>query len=322
MNEDNARDEDYVNDLSLADCYEYDSQPDVAGEWLRFYCPVHKGDNQKSFCLNKDTGGFYCHNCEAHGRIVESRSRSMNRIMPAPGWGQPAGWADQRPLVVAKPMEADEAAVKIALNAIKNYEGSEAQEYARGRGVSDELAKRLSLGYCTRRFRKGDSGSAYLTAPLYCPASGVAVGVYARNLWTDERDRKVRIKGPKGLFGAFGEGPLPEDVVLVEGPFDAIALLNTPGLPLARAVVGVGGRAEWFDACRRVTVMFDDDGTGQKSLVKLRKRLSERRQQLGYGPKVYVVRPQELQQKYGCKDLGEMMQRGIPIKLNLPPLLN
>lgn len=313
-------DEDYVKDLSLARCYEYDSQPDDAGEWLRFYCPLHGGDNQKSLAVNKETGGFICHNCDAHGRIVEHQSGGRSGFTSAAGWGLPTVWAAQRPLAVAKPMEVDEAAVKIALNAVKNYDGSEAQEYAQGRGVPDELAIRLNLGYCTRRFLRGEDASAYLTAPLFCPVSGEAVGVYARNLWTDEQHRKVRIQGAKGLFGAFGAGPLPEDVILVEGPFDAIALLNTPGLPPARAVVGASGRAEWLDACRRVILMFDDDARGRQGLAKLRKNRKERNQRLGYGPKVYAVRPQELREKYGCKDLGEMMQRGLPIKLNLPSL--
>ncbi len=138
----------------------------------------------------------------------------------------------QSPLAVSKPVTPRAYAVERAVTAWKAFAASPAQEYARRRGVPDHLAAALHLGYWKGMWQGEDS--QWLTFPLRCPVSGAPVGVYGRNLRSDEQGRKGRILGPRGLFGAAGPGPQSDEVVLVEGPFEAQAVLASPGLPPAR----------------------------------------------------------------------------------------
>ena len=53
--------------ISLAEIEAYNGQGQgkLSGGKLRYYCPVHGGDNQRSFEVNPDTGHFKCHACSA-----------------------------------------------------------------------------------------------------------------------------------------------------------------------------------------------------------------------------------------------------------------
>jgi hypothetical protein len=40
----------------------------LSGGWIRSYCPIHGGDNQRSLSINNDTGFGRCHNCSVQGK--------------------------------------------------------------------------------------------------------------------------------------------------------------------------------------------------------------------------------------------------------------
>ncbi|MCE5293038.1 MAG: CHC2 zinc finger domain-containing protein, partial [Chlamydiales bacterium] len=46
------------------------SQPTQSETEIRDFCPIHKGDNQKSLAINISNKTFYCHNCAASGDLV------------------------------------------------------------------------------------------------------------------------------------------------------------------------------------------------------------------------------------------------------------
>ena len=61
--------------LSLADVQAYRNQGKgmkSAGR-LRFYCPVHGGDNQRSLSVDPEKGLYHCHSCGAKGQLAEFR---------------------------------------------------------------------------------------------------------------------------------------------------------------------------------------------------------------------------------------------------------
>lgn len=313
-----------TDDLSLSACYQYDQHPERAGQYLRFMCPIHYGDNQKSFSVHKETGKFTCHNCGAWGTVTEKQDRreSASTITR----GRRARTRPMPPLNQAEKLERKDFAFERARLACSQYEGSPAHAYARKRGVPDDLARRLKLGYWKGVWKEEDS--EWLTFPVRCPVTGEIVGVSGRNIQCDDQKRKARTLGPRGLFGAFEKGPLPKDVILVEGPFEVIACLVTPDLPPARACVGSCGQAAWFDDCDRVTILFDDDETnwkgekpGEKSAARMVKEFGERRVRRGRGPRVLTLKPGELRERLGCKDLGDLLQRGERVPLALPPLV-
>lgn len=314
-----------VDDLSLRECHAYDPKPSHSGGKLRFYCPRHGGDKQQSLEVAEETGKFRCYNgeCMIWGTVVERKPGHSDA--QDTGWGQAAskgGWgrsnAPLPPLTMAEAMEPNEYALQLGLRAKKRFLGSPAEEYARRRGIPDDFAKWLSLGFLVNEI--GGEDSEWLTFPLRCPVTGEPVSIYARNLKTDEQARKARVFAPKGLFGASCKGPMPEEVILVEGVFEVITILNSPGLPPARAAIGTSARPEWFDSCRRVILMLDDDKAGQGSTDRLVEQFKERRDRSGEGPQVLRMLPESLRQRHGVKDLGDLLKQGIPVKLNLPPL--
>lgn len=306
-----------VRDLSLAECYAYDPNPSRRGTWTRFKCCRHGGDQQQSLAVDEhDTGKFRCWNggCLIWGTVTEKQpDRDKGR--------QSTFIRREPPLPKADPLEPNDVAVRRAVTAWKQFAGSPAQEYARvKRGVPDELAASLHLGYW--RGTWGGIESEWLTFPLRCPVNGRPVAIYGRNLHSDHQADKARVLGQRGLFGATAPGPLPEDLILVEGAFEVLAILASPGLPPPRAVIGASARAEWFDECRRVTILFDDDenGEGQKGAARLVEDLKHHRCRRGDGPRVLMLKSGALRAEHGVKDLGELLKRGIAVSLPLPPL--
>lgn len=312
-----------VDDLSLAELHSYDLHPQQSGNRTRFLCPRHGGDRQKSLTVDDDTGKFRCHNgtCGIWGTVTEKKERRGT----LDGWGSSPGrrstWDKhpERPLADASPFEPNAYAVRRAVAAFKQFAGSPAEEYARRRGIPDDLAARLHLGYWRGTWQGEES--EWLTFPLRCPVTGKPVAIYGRNLHSDDQARKGRVLGPKGLFGASKPGPMPADVIVCEGVFEALALLSNPELPPARAVCGASARAEWFDTCARVIIVFDDDDAGRAATERLVEDLNARRLRRQQGPKVLSLRASSLREQHDCKDLGELLARGIVVTLDLPPLL-
>jgi len=51
-----------------------------ARNWARTTCRLHHGDNPYSFCVNLQTGGYYCHSCGARGGDVVSYVMQRDHI--------------------------------------------------------------------------------------------------------------------------------------------------------------------------------------------------------------------------------------------------
>src|SRR5581483_6851856 len=136
-----------VDDLSLAELHSYDPNPQQSGNRTRFLCPRHGGDRQKSLTVDEDTGKFRCHNgtCAIWGTVTEKRERrdpdGGGAARRQSAWEQ----RPQRPLAVAAALAPNDGAVNRAVIAARKFAGSPAQEYARRRGIPDELAERLHL---------------------------------------------------------------------------------------------------------------------------------------------------------------------------------
>jgi hypothetical protein len=329
-----GRDDSRCDNLTETECYSYDPRPGCCSGHLRFRCPRHGGDRQKSLSVDPTNGHFRCFRCGIWGTLVEHQPipHPRRKIVQEgwhqtqtsrPGWGEThrSPQAQPRPqgaLPHPNPMTPHEYAVKRGVASWKAFPGSPAEAYARSRGVPDDLAASLRLGYWQGPW--GNEASEWLTFPLRCPVTGRPVGVYGRNLHTDDQARKGRVLGSKGLFGAAATGPMPDDVVVVEGPFEVIAVMADTALLTARALCGSSLRPEWFDACLRVILLLDDDAPGQEATDGSVKLLADRRCVRGTGPQVLRLRLNSLHAKYGFKDLGEMLVRGVAVRLNLPEL--
>ncbi len=248
-----------------------------SGKYLRYYCPIHGGDNQRSLSLDLETGRFQCFSCGAWGYLAENRQewRQANRSeSTCNGYGSarrgnnqttsnrsassfvPPKGIDElppRPELIA-PLQAFQAALP----------GSPGEEYLTRRGIPQEVAQKYGLGYATpglwpnpkKYFPQG-----CIVFPHTNPA-GEIINLYGRgvevNSALQKQHRHAHLAGPKGIFNA--QGLTKERVIITEGPFDALSLLAA-GYE-ACAIFGVDGlRWPWVKA-PTIAFGFDQDQAG------------------------------------------------------------
>lgn len=139
--------------LSLAEIEAYNGQGPgkPSGGRLRYFCPIHGGDQQRSLALNPETGRFQCFACGAWGYTAESRERRLeqyraeNRLTgkkrvtparPAPPPPRPRKEAPPRPDLAQALTEFQKA-----------LSGSLGEEYLKRRGILLEVAQAAGVGY-------------------------------------------------------------------------------------------------------------------------------------------------------------------------------
>ena len=180
-----------------------------------------------------------------------------------------------------------------------------AQEYLNFRGIQLSTAERLGLAYDPyyrfTRLTENSSQPQY----YYCPAllfplenSGGLVNYYARGL--DSRRLHHLPPGEKGLFiPANPTSPERQPLVVVEGAFDALAVVES-GYPAAVALIGATlPRAGWWLEADQIVLALDRDETGRQQTPKLAQQLTS------LGLKVKLL-PEEAW--LGAKDLAEAWQ--------------
>ena len=61
--------------LTLQEIESYQDQGSgkQSGKYLRYFCPIHGGDNQRSLSLDPETGRFQCYSCGAWGYLAEKK---------------------------------------------------------------------------------------------------------------------------------------------------------------------------------------------------------------------------------------------------------
>lgn len=215
----------------------------------RYYCPIHKGDRQRSFSLYDKNNRFKCHNCGAWGYIKDSQGVKT----------KPAS-------VTLIPTSVDNN-INVAKELLKYQEnltvGSLGNQYLNHRGISLDTAKKYGMGFapagtwCNRRMRHWKYG--HIVVP-HTDIAGKLVSLYARGIWADGMNKHSHLPGSKAIFNA--QALLQDTVYITEGVFDALSLIES-GFPNTVALFGIDGlRVNWI---RSKTVVFamDQDEAGQ-----------------------------------------------------------
>lgn len=58
------------------------SSPQDTGEEIRDFCPIHRGNNQRSLCINKKSHLYICHSCNKTGDLIHLYSQCKNYDFP------------------------------------------------------------------------------------------------------------------------------------------------------------------------------------------------------------------------------------------------
>jgi len=296
--------------LTRADLDGYD-RPRRSGGRDRYYCPIHGGDHQRSLSVDPATGAYICFACGARGVLRDywpERSDPSRRCAPAApaplprveevGRGELARRADvdaARAARLAVTSPSRQAAAFLARldamnDALRDPECPGAA-YLRGRGLDPALAADLGAGYAAPDAWPGDRGRVVgrIVYPLADPTTGTVVSALGRLCvdqdarWPDavmaefKRLKQRKLAGcPAGIWpyrnvaaAVANRWPL----ILVEGPADALALLQRARQPLAVvALIGTANvlPAALLRAVAGVVAALDEDGSGARAARELR----------------------------------------------------
>ena len=263
--------------LSLKDLEAYLNQgPGMrAGKKLRFYCPIHGSDHQRSLEVDPETGHFKCYACGAWGYLEEFSPVVFNplsdRELGAWGYLEEFSQKNYKPVKAERPEpKPSESLAKIQKELYKALPNSIGEEYLKQRGISLQLAQAYGGGYAAfgkwphfvngKPVRQWQQGR--VTFPHTNP-KGEIVNLYGRAVGTDvpKEERHDHLPGPKGVFNAPALNA--ETVFICEGVFDALSLIAA-GYTNAVAIFGVNGlRWEWVKA-KKVVFCLDQDQAGQQ----------------------------------------------------------
>ena len=271
-------------------------------------CPFHD-EAEGSFTVYADTERFHCFGCGASGDVLDFIQRTDGLSLPeairkldggAPSTvAAPRRAAESRRASAAVVPQRDPALLTAALRFYLRsmLRSREAREYLGSRGISFDTACRLGLGYAPgdglRRYLEaaGFGGERIRASGLFTERgerfAGMVVVPYlisrrvrwlvGRAIDPERSPRFQALPGPKPVLGLGRLGANPSWVVLTEGVFDWLALVQW-GLP-ACAALGTQGMerlALALRGCARVFLAFDADDAGREAAERLAGLLGRR----------------------------------------------
>lgn len=274
--------------LSLAELESYKGQGSGkrTGKYLRYYCPIHGGDHQRSLQVNPETGHFQCFACGAWGYLEENKQKWIEEEKRKRGYSGGGKRYKKHFEPLPKPKkQAKPVIIPGLLETLKSYQyrltGSIGEKYLSKRGIPLEIAQKFGVGYSPGNcFRPGKIEKDWKWGRVIFPHTnpggevisfyGRAVGEYEKlsaklkKYWKSKKHR--HLPGVKGVFNARA---LSEDTVFIgEGVFDSLSLIMA-GYKNSCSIFGVNGlRWEWVKAWR-IVFCLDNDSTGLKGIQEL-----------------------------------------------------
>lgn len=257
--------------LSQAELERYRGQgPGIpSGRYIRYFCPLHGGDNQRSLSLDAETGSFRCFNCQGWGYLAETVQTSLNDRSRTADGGVPQGAIRQKtpPLQpgaenianIQRRRAAREAFLRACQSALPDSPG---EAYLTRRGIPLALAQTYGLGYAPPGTWPGRYPSYERVVFPHTDLEGRLVNLYGRAVGRNERipkeARHDHLLGDKGVFNA--KALTGETVFVTEAGFDALSLVAA-GYEGACAISGVSLRWDWVEA-KVVVLCLDQDQAG------------------------------------------------------------
>jgi len=301
----------------------------ASGDRIRTYCPVHKGDHQKSLSVNRTSGWGHCYNASCNATVLirefnaEVAERLLQRYQPVAIESdaslldeEPEGVEEEfqpepeqpRKKSVARPAvswQQDECAAllkqsDLLCQALFDYHVADcwqAQAYLETRGIPAEIADQERLAYFAgellpRYFPDQPALARWSERLLFPLSSPTGRGFAGRSLWhwqlhMDEAVHKALLDEPgaprrwlkTNPAGWFCAPPVEfgDRLILVEGPFDRLALLAA-GFASNEvvALVGTAFAPDWLpEQVKHLVLALDGDAGGIEAMWRLVSLLDE-----------------------------------------------
>lgn|GEM_PF-2289645 len=211
--------------------------PRQSGGRIRARCPLHGSDHQRSLSVDPATGRWHCFACQRWGHITDwptgvgARSAIGAAARPVPA----------APKEAPRPLPAGlRSLVQEWRQALREATGDHpAAAYIRERGIPQAVAVGNGWGACLGSDWPGrreapelqpwrEPGRWALVAPTWAPteeadARWQPINIYARIAAVGVEPRHDFLPGGKGLLLARPVEQVHPELVLVEGPADALA---------------------------------------------------------------------------------------------------
>jgi DNA primase catalytic core len=319
----------------------YGLKPD---EENRMVCLEDHGKGTKTLHFDIDTQTYYCVDpqCRTHGNVVdlvhslEGHSIRHAASSVAIRMGMGAIENDEGLEEYEQVRACLRAAARIYARNLDH-----AMPYLEGRGISRPTSERYLIGMTRGKddlrkalakegFKKklidaagllNRSGQDFFRDKVIVPlrVSGQVVGFYGRAVKEDDEIRHLRMSNDRVIIGEgpFNWNPRREEIIAVEGIFDALALIDK-GFTKAVATLGTQGLSTEQNRkllqksqVRRVYVCFDGDTAGEKSAAKSAFGIED------MGKEVRIVDlgeedPNEFLLSHSPDDFQDRLRKGVP----------
>jgi hypothetical protein len=279
---------DEQTNLSLSELESYRNQGcgKFAGKSLRYYCPVHGGDHQRSLALNPETGHFVCFACGAWGYLTEKKQEWFDEQKRKNPGGYTKPYTDMRKgktlITTASkkktvaPEPVPEPVARLELKDIlaelqQALPNSIGEKYLQMRKIPLPIAQEYGAGYAAfgkwPHVKDGRPVRQWKLGRIVFPHTnpqGEIVNLYGRAIGLVEPVPKEykhdHLPGMKGVFNA--KALAADTAFICEGCFNALSLI-TAGYKDACAIFGVDGlRWQWVTA-KRIVFCLDQDKAGE-----------------------------------------------------------
>ncbi len=243
-------------------------------------CPFHP-DTDPSFVVTDELGVFYCHGCRASGDVIDF-VRAIQRI----GFVDAVRYISGAIPALTIPYERERARkldrAKRALagayarcqwNGGKAIEGTPAERYLRGRGITCELPSTLRFGIVPIWIDLS-TGRKSRTCPALIAAcqdlQGRVAGV--QRIFLAPNGTRAALPRPKLSLGAIKGGalrlgPVASELVVCEGPEDGLTLYQTLEGASVWVALGSGNMPfiQFPPGVKRILVAGDNNPAGYKA---------------------------------------------------------
>jgi hypothetical protein len=240
-----------------------------SGKYLRFYCPIHGSDHQRSLSVNSETGYFKCFACGAWGYVEDFlKNDSIKAHRPLENRVGVKYTVDKKNPILERFRGYRSYRNNYDLESLlKTFQralpGSLGEKYLQRRGIPLEVAQKFGVGYAPPgTWPNRDWKYGRVVFP-HTDADGKVINLYGRAVEITEVPKDLKHDHLWGAKGVFNSKELYTDVVFIcEGVFDALSLI-VAGYN-AVAIFGVSGlNWEWVKS-KKIIFAFDKDKAGEK----------------------------------------------------------
>jgi DNA primase len=291
---------------------EFFSQVHVEGGRYRTYCPIHGSDHQRSLSINADNGFGHCFACEARVFVADFdlematrlQRRGYSNVFPRQEHSRTPIPSRPKKQLSLQDWQIEERQLLSMLQAqgalrLDRDAAWNAQAYLEARRIPMEVAIATGVGYleCGASTLYGQRflqrWEDRLIFPLSAPDASQSVvteGFAGRLLWhwqccpdetahkryLEHQDRKRWIKtNPAGWFWDAHHLPTSSPIIVVEGPFDRLAVLAAGHFHAEEiiALVGTALQPEWLSKVQKVLLALDDDQGGREASKRIEQQL-------------------------------------------------